>query len=227
MFFSISSSLTPLLCATVTLYTTTLMFTTLVVTSTVSAAPTGSSSSSSPPNLPTHHVKTNNNNLKRKCSGISYPSLRTSPSQPLPPYSISITTTTTTTTSSSNPKNGGVEIGFTIPEGVAGPCNLMINLPPNAAHVTPEGGGSGGVQIDVFALDGPAPGALVGTTMVNAGEEGTTMATINSFACRPQMCYSLRIANRNATEGEEMVEFKQGGGAEGEQGVGIYMTHDC
>ncbi|KAK0706319.1 hypothetical protein B0T26DRAFT_627747, partial [Lasiosphaeria miniovina] len=77
-----------------------------------------------------------------------------------------------------------VEIGFTIPSDAVGPCSLMLNLPAGVAQV------SGSVQVNVVALDGPSAGSLVGTTTFADG----AVATINSFACRPQMCYSLEIA---------------------------------
>ncbi|KAK0613958.1 hypothetical protein B0T14DRAFT_291005 [Immersiella caudata] len=134
---------------------------------------------------------------KRTCAGLQYAQLRNSPTQPLPfPLSIS----------SNNPSP--VEIGFAIPTDAVGPCSLMLSLPA-AAQV------QGGAQIDVIALDGPAQGALVGTTQfVNGGA-----ATINSFACREQMCYSLGISNG----GQGAVEFMEGAGA----GVGVVMTYDC
>lgn len=134
---------------------------------------------------------------KRTCS-IQYPELRTAgaPDQPIP-YTLSINAAQT----------ARVEVGFTIPDDAVGPCSLMIALPNGCSM-------SGGAQINVYALDGPAAGALVGTTIF---EEGTA-ATINSFACRAQMCYGLEVASTADGTG---VEFLQ------EQGVGLSMTYDC
>ncbi len=130
---------------------------------------------------------------KRTCAGVQYPELRTSPTQSIPfPISIS---------SSASP----VEIGFTIPDDAVGPCSLMLSLPAGTAI-------QGGAQINVVALDGPSPGSLVGTTNFMSGSQ----ATINSFACRAQMCYSLQIAN-----GDGSVEFME------TRGVGMTMTYDC
>ncbi|KAK3387334.1 hypothetical protein B0H63DRAFT_469827 [Podospora didyma] len=82
----------------------------------------------------------------------------------------------------------------------------MLNL---AGQVS----GSGSQQINVVALDGPAPGALVGTAIFASGSS----ATINSFACRSQMCYSLQIADGKTGS----VAFTE------TQGVGVTMTYDC
>ena len=73
---------------------------------------------------------------------------------------------------------------------------------------------TGSAQVNVYALDGPAAGALVGTTIFAPG----TQATINSFACREQMCYGLEVAS--AADGSA-VEFVES------QGVGLSMTYDC
>lgn len=127
--------------------------------------------------------------FKRSCA-LQHPQLRTDPSKPLP-YSISLT-----------PGANPLDIGFTIPDGAAGPCSLMLSLPASV---------QGAAQVNVVALDGPAPGALVGTTTFAAGGQ----ATINSFACRPQMCYSLQVT------GDQAVGFQEGGG------WGVVMTYDC
>lgn len=128
---------------------------------------------------------------KRACTTV-YPHLRVAPTLALP-YDIAINGTK------------GVEIGFTIPESAVGSCNLMVRLP--------QGGGiSGSAQINVVALDGPAPGSLVATTDFGPG----VAATINSFACRPQMCYSFRVAS-----GQEVLHFTES------EGSGLYMTFGC
>lgn len=126
---------------------------------------------------------------KRSCA-VQYPRLRSDPSKPLP-YSISL-----------RPGANPLGIGFTIPDSAAGPCSLMLSLPASVQGVA---------RVNVVALDGPAPGALVGTTTFTAGGQ----ATINSFACRPQMCYSLQVT------GDQAVGFQEGGG------WGVVMTYDC
>ncbi|KAK3683394.1 hypothetical protein B0T22DRAFT_246810 [Podospora appendiculata] len=128
-------------------------------------------------------------NTKRTCS-VQYPALRTSPTQPIP-YSIDISS------------SQSVDVGFTMPDDATGPCSLMLSLPEQI---------SGCAQVNVVALDGPAQGSLVGTTTFAAGSS----ATINSFACRPQMCYQLQIAS-----GDGSVQFVES------QGVGLTMTYDC
>ncbi|KAK4455178.1 hypothetical protein QBC34DRAFT_433392 [Podospora aff. communis PSN243] len=145
------------------------------------------------PNPPASQIFT----PKRTCAGLQYAQLRNAPTQPLP-FALSV--------NSNNPSP--VEIGFAIPSGAVGPCSLMLSLPA-AAQV------QGGAQIDVIALDGPAQGALVGTTQFVSGGA----ATINSFACREQMCYSLGISGG----GQGAVQFMEGAGT----GVGVVMTYDC
>ncbi|KAK0643187.1 hypothetical protein B0T16DRAFT_331353 [Cercophora newfieldiana] len=145
------------------------------------------------PNPPASQIFT----PKRTCGGLQYAQLRNAPAQALPfPFSISSTDA------------APLEIGFAIPSGAVGPCSLMLSLPA-AAQV------QGGAQIDVIDLDGPAQGAVVGTTQFVSGEA----TTINSFACREQMCYSLGISGG----GQGSVQFMEGAG----QGVGVVMTYDC
>ncbi|KAM7206462.1 hypothetical protein V8F20_002811 [Naviculisporaceae sp. PSN 640] len=113
------------------------------------------------------------------------------------PYSVSINTAQT----------AQVEVGFQIPDDAVGPCTLMISLPAGCTM-------SGGAQINIYDLDGPAAGEVVGTTIFQEG----TAATINSFACRSQMCFGFEVAS--AADGTA-VEFLQ------EQGVGLSITYDC
>ncbi|KAK4207819.1 hypothetical protein QBC37DRAFT_254245, partial [Rhypophila decipiens] len=179
---------------TITLLTTATLF----LTTTTTAAPTTNTS----PNLRanTHSQRRPPHILKeRTCSGQQYPQLRTpnQPDQPTP-YQISLSTT----------QPAQVQLGFTIPSGAVGPCSLMLSL-PDGCSVT------GGAQINVYALDGPAAGDLVGTTVFT---EGVSKVTINSFACRDQMCFGLEVAS--AADGTG-VEFVEGGG------VGLSMTYDC
>lgn len=76
----------------------------------------------------------------------------------------------------------------------------MVSLPSSV---------SGGAQINVVALDGPAQGALVGTTTFAAGVE----ATINSFACRRQACYSLQVATDGGQQGSVAFVEEEGVGS--------------
>ncbi|KAK4135713.1 hypothetical protein BT67DRAFT_433154 [Trichocladium antarcticum] len=73
-----------------------------------------------------------------------------------------------------------------------------------------HGSGSAGVTVNVYALDGPAAGALVGTTRVAPGQGPTT---VNSFACRPQMCYRMEVVGQSA-------HGAAGAGAAGGHGAG-------
>lgn len=161
------------------------ILTTLALTTTAAPHP---GSSANPPSL--------NNLFQRTCS-VQYPDLRTTtaPDQPIP-YTLAITSQTQQ-----------IEVGFTIPDDAVGPCSLMVSLPENC-------GMSGSAQVNVYALDGPAAGALVGTTVFAEG----TSATINSFACRGQMCYGLEVAGGADGSGVEFVEM---------EGVGLSMIYGC
>ncbi|KXX77839.1 hypothetical protein MMYC01_206980 [Madurella mycetomatis] len=63
------------------------------------------------------------------------------------------------------------------------PCTLMVGMTNPKVQIW------GVVKVKVYALGGPAHAALAGTTMIKKGVK----ATINSFACRPQMCYRLVV----------------------------------
>ncbi|KAM7203997.1 hypothetical protein V8F33_001968 [Rhypophila sp. PSN 637] len=179
---------------TITLLTTATLFLT-----TTTAAPTTSTSPNLRANTQSRLLNITPHTLKKRtCSGLQYPQLRTpnKPDQPIP-YSVSISTT----------QSAQVEVGFSIPSDAVGPCSLMLSLPAGCSI-------TGGAQINVYALDGPAAGDLVGTTIFTEG----TKATINSFSCREQMCYGLEVAS--AADGTA-VEFVEGAG------VGLSMTYDC
>lgn len=75
---------------------------------------------------------------------------------------------------------------------------------------------SGSAKINVYTLDGPNPGALVGTTEFGAGKK----ATINSFACREQMCFKLEVADES--EGKQ-VDWQELGGV----GGGLRLDYGC
>jgi hypothetical protein len=55
----------------------------------------------------------------------------------------------------------------------------------------------GCARVNVYALDGPAAGSLVGTARVTQG----AVQTINSFACRPEMCFRLTVADDDGNAG--------------------------
>ncbi|KAK4162975.1 hypothetical protein QBC43DRAFT_290230 [Cladorrhinum sp. PSN259] len=133
---------------------------------------------------------------RTSCPAPISPNLITSPSEP-PPYAVSIS-------SSSSP----IEMGFSVPSDAVGPCSVMIDL--TNVQVT------GSAKINLYDLDGPTPGALVGTTEFAAGSK----ATINSFACREQMCFRLEVADES--EGSE-VGWEEMGGV----GGGLRMDYGC
>ena len=86
---------------------------------------------------------------------------------------------------------------------------------------------SGSAKVNVYALDGPDPGALVGTALFEAG----TRVTINSFACREQMCFRLEVAADKSpessfdSEGKEAVTvgWREMGGV----GGGLRLDYGC
>ncbi|KAL2132210.1 hypothetical protein VTI74DRAFT_4097 [Chaetomium olivicolor] len=152
--------------------------------------------------------------LPRQQTGCQtvFPIPRARPSNSTTPYPIQITISSNS--SSTNSSSSGcsptsisssqsqrrqsspaslppLEIGFSLPQGTStsgsGPCTLMLDLTSPDAKVS-----GGPATINVFALDGPAAGALVGTVRFKRGARGT----VNSFACRDQeMCYRLELAD--------------------------------
>ncbi|KAK3327369.1 hypothetical protein B0T19DRAFT_161376 [Cercophora scortea] len=103
------------------------------------------------------------------------------------------------------------DLAFTVPTGAGGPCSLVATFPagyPIAA--------SGQTQVNVFDVDGPAAGALVGTVTFASSATSPTFVTINSFACRPSMRYRLELAGQQGA-----VDFAEGGGA------GVALTYNC
>ena len=111
-------------------------------------------------------------------------------------------------------KNAAVDItadlGFTIPNGVVGPCSLVVQFPANYPISA-----SGDSQVNFKAIDGPAPGALVGTYTFQKSADAV-FATINSFACRPNFDFELELAGA-----EGAVSFSE------IEGAGLYMTYNC
>ncbi|KAI2625741.1 hypothetical protein GGR54DRAFT_629246 [Hypoxylon sp. NC1633] len=99
-------------------------------------------------------------------------------------------------------------ISFQIPPNSVGPCTLVAKFPADYPVTS-----TGSDLVNVTALDGPAPGALVGALRFRAGER----VTVNSFACRDVMTYELAIA-----QGEGEVSFAE------IQGAGLFMeVGDC
>jgi hypothetical protein len=76
----------------------------------------------------------------------------------------------------------------------------------------------GNAQVNVRAIGGPAPGALVGTITFASNPTEAVKTTINSFACRPEMAYIFEIAG----EGNAGVSFTGVSGT-----AGLRMTHSC
>jgi hypothetical protein len=100
-----------------------------------------------------------------------------------------------------------------IPSNAGGPCSLVAKFPAGyAVHTT----NNAPVQVNVIDVDGPAPGAIVGSVNFVAPGAQDSFVTINSFACRPTMTYNLQIAGASGH-----VDFVEGNGA------GVYMTYSC
>ncbi|KAK3685405.1 hypothetical protein B0T22DRAFT_442582 [Podospora appendiculata] len=103
------------------------------------------------------------------------------------------------------------DLAFTVPNGAGGPCSLVATFPAGYPIAS-----SGQTQVNVFDVDGPAAGAIVGTVTFASSAAGPTFVTINSFACRPSMRYRLELAG---TQGA--VDFAEGAGA------GVAVTYNC
>lgn len=152
---------------------------------------------------------------QKRCAPPLYPQLRlgsnpqdTSAAQN-PPYTVSLSSPTAI-------DNATVNLGFVVPSDAVGPCSLMLSL-PSTADVQ-----GGPAQVNVVALDGPDPGGVVGTVWFSGSSGGVT---INSFACREQMCYSLQVVAEDEGGSAQWVQFVEGGGDGG--GGGVYMTYGC
>ncbi|KAK1834558.1 hypothetical protein QBC39DRAFT_224088, partial [Podospora conica] len=128
-----------------------------------------------------------------------------------PPYTVSLSSPTAT-------DNATVNLGFVVPSDAVGPCSLMLALPSSVQ--------GGPAQVNVVALDGPDPGAMVGTVWFESSGGAGAATTINSFACREQMCYSLQVVAEDEGGSAQWVEFVEGGG-DGGGGGGVYMTYGC
>jgi len=103
-------------------------------------------------------------------------------------------------------------ISFEIPPGASGPCSLVTQFPagyPIAA--------TGNPLVNFVALDGPAAGAVVGTTTLGPNPwNADGLTTINSFDCSAVLSFQMEIA-----EGEGSVAFHE------VEGAGIMMTYGC
>jgi hypothetical protein len=112
-------------------------------------------------------------------------------------------------------KNRNVDIqqtlSFTIPANARGPCSLIATFPAGY-HIS----STGNAQVNVYDVNGPAAGSLVGTITFASDPYNPKVNTINSFACRPNMKYRLALAG---TQGS--VDFANGNGA------GVAMTYNC
>ncbi|KAH6840810.1 hypothetical protein B0I37DRAFT_385212 [Chaetomium sp. MPI-CAGE-AT-0009] len=82
-----------------------------------------------------------------------------------------------------------------------GPCTLRAVFPPNwnILDTSVQAGGQP-LAVNVYAVGGPAPGALVGTSRFAAapggyvGAGGNRVVVVNSFACRATMAYRFELA---------------------------------
>lgn len=194
---------------------------------------------------PTITIPTNNNPLlppavsarTQTCPTTAYPALRPDPQTPIaalhPTYPFRIALPASPGPGDDNPRAGSaaVDIGFSIPSSSAttggqaggqqstGPCTLTLDLSSRAARA------AGAATVSVYALDGPALGALVGTVRTAAARAGRV--TVNSFTCRAQMGFRLEVAaggrgGGGQDEGDG-VEFLQGDVA----GMGFAIMVGC
>jgi hypothetical protein len=88
----------------------------------------------------------------------------------------------------------------------------VLNLSSPDAHVSGTG-----ANVNVYALDGPEAGELVGTTWFGPG----AVATVNSFACRvapDEMCFRFEVAPPEEAE-EGQGQGQDGGGDDGQDGT--------
>ena len=103
------------------------------------------------------------------------------------------------------------DLSFSVPPGSGGPCSLVATFPAGFPIAS-----SGQTQVNVIDKDGPVAGAIVGTVTFASQPNAPTFVTINSFACRPTMSYTLQLAG---TDGA--VDFAEGNGA------GVALTYNC
>ena len=114
------------------------------------------------------------------------------------------------------------------PSPIPGPCTLRAVFPPHW-EVTDTSIQSGGapLAVNVYAVDGPAAGALVGTVRFAAADKGDGSAgrervvVVNSFACRARMVYRFELVG--VGEVGFVNGFDEGLGVEG----GLEMAVGC
>ncbi|KAK3906442.1 hypothetical protein C8A05DRAFT_11829, partial [Staphylotrichum tortipilum] len=116
---------------------------------------------------------------------------------------------------------------FTLPPSASlpGPCTLRARFPPHW-EVTDTGLSANPpnpLSVNVFALDGPAPGALVGTSKFGSAQPWTEerVVVINSFACREEMTFRFEL------EGVGEVGFANGYDAGLGVGGGVEVVWGC
>ncbi|KAK4204347.1 hypothetical protein QBC40DRAFT_293095 [Triangularia verruculosa] len=93
---------------------------------------------------------------------------------------------------------------FTLPANAPGPCTLIADFPAHFS-IDDDSVANGGAPspINVFDVDDPARGSLVGTfsfpsELPDREIKKATKLTINSFACREKMTFVLTAVNSGA-----------------------------
>ncbi|KAK4151802.1 hypothetical protein C8A00DRAFT_45034 [Chaetomidium leptoderma] len=120
---------------------------------------------------------------------------------------------------------------FTLPSTapgtpLPGPCTLRAVFPPHWEVIdTSVQKGGEPLAVNVFAVDGPAAGALVGVVRFGSSSSsagnGERVVTVNSFACRERMAYRFELAG--VGEVGFVNGLDQGLGVEG----GLEMAWGC
>ncbi|KAI1850612.1 hypothetical protein JX265_004322 [Neoarthrinium moseri] len=98
-------------------------------------------------------------------------------------------------------------VSFNVPPNSVGPCSLVAKFPAGYPITS-----SGSNLVNVIAVGGPAPGALVGSVRFASSPDQRTFTTINSFACRPYMEFRLEISRDQANPGSVAFQEVQGAG---------------
>lgn len=78
---------------------------------------------------------------------------------------------------------------YAVPHPAGAPCSLIASFEAGFQGIEQ----SGETLIDVYAIDGPAPGALVGSFRIDPVNGQKT--TINSFACRDVLTFDFEISS--------------------------------
>ncbi|KAK0670470.1 hypothetical protein QBC41DRAFT_317817 [Cercophora samala] len=112
-------------------------------------------------------------------------------------------------------------VSFIVPPNASGPCTLVGDFPANFdIYDSSVQAGGQPLQVNIFDIDGPTHGSLLGTTQfpVAGPDQKTKEAskrTINSFACREKMDFRFEAAELGT------VEFMQTNDA------GIFLEYGC